>query len=85
MLDYNFDLKIVDFGMTAAIKNFSGNGRLSTYCGTPQYMAPEILQVDEATGKTTKSYSGHSVDIFAAGKILFVMVTGYFPFDIAVP
>ena len=49
------------------------------------YMAPEILQVDESTGKTTKSYSGHSVDIFAAGKILFVMVTGYFPFDIAVP
>jgi serine/threonine protein kinase len=77
MLNQNFDLKIVDFGFAAAVQGIRGIGRLQTYCGTPQYMAPEIHQ--------RKEYSGVSVDIFAAGKILFVMVAGYFPFDQAIP
>jgi serine/threonine protein kinase len=77
MLNQNFDLKIVDFGFTATVQGIREICRLQMYCGTSQYMVPEIHQ--------RKEYSGVSEDIFASGKILFVMVAGYFPFDQAIP
>ena len=40
-----------------------------TRCGTKGYMAPELLRGDK--------YSGKSVDLFAAGVILFVMRAGF--------
>jgi serine/threonine protein kinase len=41
--------------------------------GTRNYMAPELLE--------KRPYRGTSVDIFAAGVILFIMSTGTMPFD----
>lgn len=42
------------------------------YCGTPSYMAPELVQ--------RKEYSGYEVDIWALGVILYCLLAGYFPF-----
>ena len=47
--------------------------KMSTMCGTTQYMAPEIVSRD--------SYRGDKVDIWSCGIVLFVLVTGYLPFD----
>ena len=77
MLDSNFNLKIADFGFAAALRGKDGSGLLKTQLGTQSYMAPEI--------HLGKSYSGASVDLFAAAIILFIMVTKRPPFYSANP
>jgi len=77
MLDSNFNLKVADFGFSAALRGKDGSGLLKTYLGTQSYMAPEI--------HLGKSYSGASVDLFAAAIILFIMVTKRPPFYSANP
>ena len=62
--DYEF--KICDFGLAC----FSGNNQ-SLRCGTPGYVAPEIL--------SRKAYNS-KVDIFGAGIILFIILSGRAPF-----
>jgi serine/threonine protein kinase len=59
LLDKNFNLKVADFGYASV------QGSNQTQVGTPDYMAPEVLQ-------GTK-YSGQIADIFGAGLILFMM------------
>lgn len=84
LLDHNHVLKISDFGLSTLIHVDSNNeakttnsSTLYTQCGTPNYIAPEIIAV------TTNGdgYSGAKVDLWTCGIILFVMVAGYFPFD----
>ena len=45
---------------------------LRVFCGTPSYMAPELAQHRE--------YSGAKADVWAAGVVLYVLLTGGFPF-----
>jgi len=71
MLDSEFNLKIADFGF-ASVKSQNETRR-----GTDSYMAPEIHM--------KQKYSGQSVDLFAAGIILFIMVTQHPPFAMATP
>lgn len=48
-----------------------------TQIGTPVYMSPELM--NQATKE--KGYDGRSVDVWAAGILLLVMLLGSFPFD----
>jgi serine/threonine protein kinase len=67
ILIHNSQIKLIDFGF--AIANQS---KCRTFCGTPSYMAPELVNRDE--------YSPFSVDIWALGVLLYAMLCGKFPF-----
>ncbi|KHN40979.1 CBL-interacting serine/threonine-protein kinase 11 [Glycine soja] len=68
------NLKVSDFGLSAVKEDQIGvDGLLHTLCGTPAYVAPEIL--------AKKGYDGAKVDVWSCGIILFVLVAGYLPFN----
>ena len=62
------DIKLVDFGFARHIKDLSGDVSI---CGTPDYIAPEILK--------REGYSS-ACDIWSAGIIAYVLLGGYPPF-----
>ena len=62
------DIKIADFGLAKRVRDLSGN---DAACGTPGYVAPEIL--------LGKPY-GTEVDIWAIGVIMYILIAGYPPF-----
>ncbi|KAL3530964.1 hypothetical protein ACH5RR_010286 [Cinchona calisaya] len=73
LIDDNGDLKVTDFGLSATINQVGSDGLLRTICGTPAYIAPEIL--------IKKGYDGAKVDIWSCGVILFEMAAGFLPFN----
>ncbi|XP_076834906.1 protein kinase C delta type-like [Brachyhypopomus gauderio] len=70
MLDGEGHIKIADFGLCK--ENVFGNNLAKTFCGTPFYMAPEIILGER--------YS-FSVDWWAFGVLLYGMLIGKPPFD----
>lgn len=63
-------LKISDFGLSALRKP---GDLLSTKCGSPSYVAPELL--------VNKVYDGAAADVWSCGVILFELLAGNLPFD----
>ncbi|EGR30490.1 protein kinase domain protein [Ichthyophthirius multifiliis] len=61
------NVKVIDFGFSIIT-----NQKLKIFCGTPSYMAPEII--------AKKGYMGQPADIWACGVVFYVMLTGEFPF-----
>lgn len=72
LLDEDGDLKVSDFGLSAISEQIRGDGLFHTFCGTPAYVAPEVL--------ARKGYEAAKVDIWSCGIILFVLMAGYLPF-----
>jgi MAP/microtubule affinity-regulating kinase len=61
-------VKLIDFGFSIAI---APDTKLNIFCGTPSYMAPEIVN--------KQNYS-FGVDIWALGIVLYKILNGVFPF-----
>ncbi|CAJ1462339.1 unnamed protein product [Effrenium voratum] len=62
-------VKIADFGVAAIVQP---GKKLHDHCGTPSYIAPEILQ--------DAGYEGFPVDVWSAGVALYAMLCGRLPF-----
>ncbi|MCO5613432.1 hypothetical protein L7F22_067708 [Adiantum nelumboides] len=73
LLDSRGNLKISDFGLSALPQQLREDGLLHTTCGTPNYVAPEVI-VD-------RGYDGAKADLWSCGVILFVLMAGYLPFN----
>lgn len=69
MLDANGQVKLCDFGVGKIVKK---GEKMTEQCGTPAYIAPEILR--------DKGYFGFAVDIWSSGVVLFAMLYGTVPF-----
>lgn len=70
LLDEQNNIKIADFGLSV----FYEDGQtLSTRCGSPHYMAPEILRAEK--------YSPVATDTWSLGVLFFGMINGFMPFD----
>ena len=68
----DFNIRMADLGFAQALEGRGGDGNITSFLGTPGYMAPEIIE--------DRGYSGTAVDMFALGVVLFAMVTKSTPF-----
>lgn len=69
LIDLNNNIKLCDFGVG---KQIHKGELLNDQCGTPAYIAPEIVR--------NEGYEGPPVDLWSSGVVLYAMLSGTFPF-----
>lgn len=67
--DDNSPIKVADFGLA---RQLTGGEMMKTACGTPGYVAPEILK--------NQGYASGAVDVWSAGVVLYILLCGFPPF-----
>ncbi|XP_053788751.1 maternal embryonic leucine zipper kinase isoform X2 [Vidua chalybeata] len=72
LIDEDHNLKLIDFGLCAKPKG-GLDYHLNTCCGSPAYVAPELIQ--------GKAYIGSEADIWSMGVLLYALLCGFLPFD----
>eukprot|EP00904_Undaria_pinnatifida_P006544 jgi/Undpi1/3019/HiC_scaffold_14.g06396.m1 len=75
LLDGSGNVKISDFGLSNLYSGGDDEALklLHTTCGTPNYVAPEVL--------ADRGYDGRMADVWSMGVILYVLLAGFLPFD----
>ncbi|XP_005859704.2 PREDICTED: serine/threonine-protein kinase MARK2-like, partial [Myotis brandtii] len=68
LLDMGLNIKLADFGLSAVFME----EKLTTFCGTPNYKAPELFRLEP--------YEAPKVDVWSMGVVLYKMLTGVRPF-----
>ncbi|KAK0384178.1 hypothetical protein NLU13_8266 [Sarocladium strictum] len=83
LLSQDGQLKLADFGMATMFEYKGQRKTSSTLCGSPPYIAPEILACGRADKRAASSpkYSPDLVDLWSCGVILFVLLVGNTPWD----
>lgn len=72
LLDLEGHIRLTDFGLSKeAVTGAGAQGGTKTFCGTPEYLAPEILE--------NKGH-GKAVDWWSLGTLIYEMLTGLPPF-----
>ena len=69
LLDSENGIKICDFGVSKIIGKYQ---KINEQCGTPAYIAPEII--------SNKGYEAYYPDFWSAGVLLYTMLIGTVPF-----
>ncbi|EFO19870.2 AGC/AKT protein kinase [Loa loa] len=69
LLDKDGHIKIADFGLCK--EDISFGDRTRTFCGTPEYLAPEVLEDNDY---------GRAVDWWGVGVVMYEMMCGRLPF-----
>lgn len=81
LLTADGNLKIADFGL-ASLFEYNGKRKLcSTFCGSPPYIAPEVITCSTRGQNKGTGYHGDLVDIWSCGIVLFVLLAGNTPWD----
>ncbi|XP_015203435.2 NUAK family SNF1-like kinase 1 isoform X2 [Lepisosteus oculatus] len=70
LLDQDYNVKLADFGLS---NHYHKDTVLQTYCGSPLYASPEIVN--------GRPYQGPEVDCWALGVLLYALLYGSMPFD----
>lgn len=73
LLDDNGNLKLGDFGLSTLYMHEGKERMLNTPCGSPIYMAPEVIAGGE--------YNGPAADVWSCGIVLYAMLFGATPWD----
>lgn len=73
LLDADDNLKITDFGLSTVFRHKGKERLLGKCCGTPPYVAPEVLLKGE--------YRAEPADIWSCGIVLVAMLAGELPWD----
>ncbi|KAK0347714.1 Chk1 protein kinase [Friedmanniomyces endolithicus] len=87
------DLKVADFGLATQfwVPGREGRKRCGMVCGSPPYIAPEILGVGErnmkrkvegAGGEEKEGYDPEGADVWSVAVVLFVLLAGNTPWDV---
>mmetsp|Transcript_43691 Transcript_43691/g.68406 ORF Transcript_43691/g.68406 Transcript_43691/m.68406 type:complete len:295 (+) Transcript_43691:114-998(+) len=76
--EYN-ECKIADFGLSSLRPVDTEDTTMNTVCGTPDYLAPEVIIIAAEGSKSRKTYDA-KVDVWAIGVIWYTMLCGYPPF-----
>jgi serine/threonine protein kinase len=73
------NLKVTDFGMSWMKDHMepecNAKRLLQTQCGTPKYMAPEVIAL------SAQGYDGEKLDAWECGMVLYALLAGYLPFN----
>ena len=70
LIDETFTIKLCDFGIS---RENAGNQLLQTFCGSPLYIAPEVI--------SGKAYDGTKADIWSLGVAIYSIAVGHKPFE----
>eukprot|EP00057_Strongylocentrotus_purpuratus_P022517 XP_011676991.1 PREDICTED: serine/threonine-protein kinase Chk1-like [Strongylocentrotus purpuratus] len=73
LLDEHDNLKVSDFGLATVFRHQGKERLLGKCCGTPPYVAPEVLK--------RKEYHAEPADVWSCGIILVAMLAGELPWD----
>jgi len=74
LLDKKQKIKLSDFGLARVTDH---NSLMTTQCGTPQYLAPEIINL----GSENKDAYTTAIDMWSLGCVLYLILTNKQPFD----
>ncbi|KAI5303152.1 TFIIH complex serine/threonine-protein kinase subunit kin28 [Ascosphaera pollenicola] len=81
LLSADGNLKIADFGL-ATLFRYNGKEKLSvSLCGSPPYIAPEVISRSTRDNAKGSGYRADLVDIWSCGVVLFVLLVGNTPWD----
>lgn len=80
MLDKRGTVKLVDYGLAEKSLEGSDGLKVTGYCGTAAYYSPELAQGELDGSEKDNEFAGDKIDIWAAGVLLYRIVSGKDPF-----